>query len=184
VTQDKCFVLDRCLRHALGVMPAGSAVAECGVFKGGTAYLLASILQGRGIPLHLFDTFSGIPESSGCDATAVGDLANTSVESVRRFLKPFDLVDFHPGLIPDTFAGLKEQQFGFVHVDVDTYRTTVHCCEYFWPRLLPGGVMVFDDYVLPGQRQAVDEFFASRTEVPMPMRSGQAMVVRHPRPVQ
>jgi O-methyltransferase len=184
VTQDKCFLLDRCLRHSLRVTTGATAVAECGVFKGGTAFLLASILKSENpeLTLHLFDTFKGIPESSDCDMTAVGDLANTSLESVQDFLRPFPVVVFHPGFIPNTFAGLREQRYCFVHVDVDNYRSTLSCCEYFYPRLLPGGMLICDDYLLPGAKKAVNDFFATKPEVPIPMRSGQCLIVRGNQP--
>lgn len=53
----------------------------------------------------------------------------------------------------------------FVHVDVDLYQSAIDCCKYFYRLLVPGGVMIFDDYgfgTCPGVRLAVDEFFKGR----------------------
>jgi hypothetical protein len=47
-----------------------------------------------------------------------------------------------------------------VHIDVDLYQPYVDSIEFFYPRLLDGGVMVFDDYGsagFMGARKAVDE---------------------------
>ena len=55
--------------------------------------------------------------------------------------------------------------------------------EYVYPRLVPGGCLIFDDYGFPscpGARQAVDELFANRPEVPLCLPTGQALVVKLP----
>ena len=46
---------------------------------------------------------------------------------------------------------------------------TITCLEHAYPRMLPGSVMVFDDYrvsegVYPGADRAVDEFFRDKPE--------------------
>ena len=47
--------------------------------------------------------------------------------------------------------------------------------------MIPGGMIVFDDYGFPscpGARRAVDEAFANRPEVPICLPTGQALVVK------
>ena len=57
-------------------------IAECGVYKGGTAKILAELAPGR--PIHLFDTFEGMPETDPLrDLHSAGDFADTSIGSVR-----------------------------------------------------------------------------------------------------
>ena len=54
-------------------------------------------------------------------------------------------------------------------------------CAFFYPRMAPGGVMVFDDYgapTCPGVQQAVDEFFAGKPERPLYLPTGQAVVCK------
>ena len=56
---------------------------------------------------------------------------------------------------------VESKKFAFVHVDVDLYQPTLDSLKFFYPRLLPGGVIVVDDYgysVFPGAKRAVDEF--------------------------
>ena len=38
-----------------------TAMAEVGVYKGGSAWFIAKVADERGVDLHLFDTFTGIP---------------------------------------------------------------------------------------------------------------------------
>jgi O-methyltransferase len=158
---------------------------ECGVYKGGTARMLAEILAAHacpGLKLHLFDTFSGMPETDEkLDIHRKGDFPDTTLEEVRRIIGNPELVEFHPGWIPDTFRDMSDSQVALAHVDVDIYRSIWDCCEFIYPRLKTGGVMVFDDYgfpTCPGARKAVDEFFADKPETPIILQTGQAIVIR------
>ena len=60
-------------------------------------------------------------------------------------------------------------------------------CEFVYPRLVPGGMMVFDDYGFwscPGARMAVDQFFAEKLERPLALPTGQAIVTKLPVAIQ
>lgn len=181
VSRDRCFVLWKTLQQALRL--PGDFV-ECGVFRGGTALLEAQTLQGLalGRRLHLFDSFAGIAETPGeIDRFQRGDFSNTSAEAVARLLEPYPFVRIHAGFIPGTFAGLKIDSIAWAHIDVDTYQSVHDCISYIYPRLVPGGFMIFDDYGFPscvGARLAVDEAFARLPEVPLCLPTGQCLVVK------
>jgi hypothetical protein len=69
-------------------------------------------------------------------------------ESVPRF------VEEHPGL-----------RICLLHVDCDLYRPTKTALEVLWPRVVNGGVVIFDDYGIrpwEGESTAVDEYFADK----------------------
>jgi O-methyltransferase len=158
---------------------------ECGVYKGGTARMLAELVRRHGAPgvrLHLFDTFAGMPETErAVDFHREGDFSDTSLEAVKRAVGNEERVEFHPGWIPESFRELPEAPIALVHVDVDIYRSVWDCCETIYPRVQPGGAMVFDDYGFPtcaGARKAVDEFFAGKPEFPIVLGTGQALVIR------
>jgi len=76
---------------------------------------------------------------------------------------------------------MEAERFCFVHVDADIYRSVLDACAFFWPRLSPGGVLVFDDYGFescPGAKRAVDEYFAGAMDRPWYLPSGQCVVVK------
>lgn len=152
-------------------------VAECGVYKGGTARILAELLPDR--PLHLFDTFAGMPGTDPKrDLHRGGDFADTSVASVREYLSAFRNVDIVAGLIPDSFQVVGNRTFSFVHIDLDIYAAIKAACEFFYPRMTPGGILLFDDYGFPscpGARAVVDEFFSDKREVLLVMPTGQCV---------
>jgi O-methyltransferase len=153
-------------------------VAECGVYKGGTAKLLAELAPDR--PLHLFDTFCGMPETDpGRDLHQAGDFADTTLESVRAYLSGHANVNCVAGMIPESLYGVRDRKFSFVHVDLDIYSSIKVACEFFYPRLEGGGVLLFDDYgypSCPGGRAAVDEFFADKPETKIVLVTGQCSV--------
>lgn len=154
--------------------------AECGVYKGGTARILAEIQPDR--PLHLFDTFEGMPETDPArDLHKRGDFADTSEISVREYLSGFENVNVVPGLVPDSLAIVGGRRFSFVHIDLDIYSAIKSACGFFYPRMDPGGILLFDDYGFPscpGARAAVDEFFDDKPEAPMVMPTGQCWIQR------
>lgn len=117
------------------------------------------------------------------DRFRAGDLGTTSVEDVRRLLSPFPFVELHVGFVPDTFQGLAVDRIAWAHVDLDIYQSVLDAIDFIYPRLSPGGYLMFDDYAFPscaGARRAVDEAFRDRPEVPLCLPTGQALVVKLP----
>lgn len=180
VDHARCYVLHRFAKQA-SVLPGD--LAEVGVYKGGTAKLLAltTALHAKKT-VHLFDTFAGMPPADGAvDCHHQGDLGDTSLEAVRRHLRDCNNVRFYEGFFPDTAGAVENLRFCLVHVDADIYNSVKDSCAFFYPRLEKGGIMVFDDYGFPscpGARKAVDEFFADKPECPVYLPSGQCVVLR------
>lgn len=158
------------------------AMAEAGVFKGGSARL---ICENKGdVALHLFDVFEGL---QGEAAGASGEVAEVrdhfgSVHGnraeVERLLEPFPNVHFHPGFFPDSAAGLEELRFSFVHLDLDLAGPTQSALEYFHPRLIPGGFLIGDDYDDPHLRRCFEAYFEARPDTVMELPWSQVMVIR------
>lgn len=184
VKEDRCYILHRFARHCAHL---DGDYAECGVYKGGTAFLTALSLSGGGPPtkqLHLFDTFAGMPDEANTDDSGhkQGDFGDTNLNDVKNYLQEFSFISFYPGLIPQTFASIAEKTFAFAHIDVDLYQTSLDCCRFFYDRMTSGGAMIFDDYGFPGyklaQKLAVDEFFSDKPEEPIALRTGQCLVIK------
>lgn len=152
---------------------------ECGVFTGGSASFIANVMEGSGKTLHLFDSWEGLPELSEHDHVHFkGEFSNTSLDEVKKTVG-HDFVQYHKGWIPETFT--VEGPIAFAHIDVDLYQSVKDCCEYIYPRMTLGGVMLFDDYghyTCPGAREAVDEYFTDKRSVPLPLVTGQAVVFK------
>lgn len=130
--------------------PANS-FAEVGVYRGGSAEALAPITRRKGVMLFLYDTFEGMPFADDDDKHRPGDFSDTSLEHVKRNIP--DAI-FRPGLFPNT---LMDWPLGFVHCDVDQYRSTRSVVKYLWPLIVPGGAIWFDDVELEPAKRAIYE---------------------------
>ncbi len=175
-----CWTLAQMLAQALH-LPGD--VMEAGVYRGGTAKLLKDGMRGANDrQLLLFDSFEGMQAArDGLDRHRAGDFADTSLEAVQALVGDEDFIVYRKGWIPETFAGLEDRRLAFVHIDLDLYQSILDCLAFVYPRLSPGGVLVFDDYGFascPGARRAVDEFFGSKPERPLGLQTGQALVIK------
>ena len=133
-------------------------VAEIGVARGGSAKILANIFPNKKI--HLFDTFQGLPHDDILSGTVIGDFSE-SESTARETLSKFDNIEINVGVFPETVNLENTNNYSFVHLDADTYKSTMDGLIYFYPRMNKGGVILIDDYMfdeLPGVTLAVLEF--------------------------
>ena len=155
------------------------SVAECGVYRGGTALLFAR-LKPESKRLYLFDTFGGMPETDPeKDFHRAGDFSDTSLARVQNLLRDCADVVFLPGFFPATAKGLEQETFSLAHCDMDIHSSVLDFCRFFYPRLVRGGVMVFDDYgyqSCPGAKAAVREFCTEQSIFEIYLPTGQAIV--------
>lgn len=153
-------------------------MAEVGTYNGGSAKIICEVKGDT--PLHLFDTFQGIPEVEEIDEGlfAVGMYA-ASLETVRNYLKDYQNVFFYKGIFPATATPVEGKTFSFVHLDVDTYKSTLSCLEFFYPRMKRGGIILSHDYLnAAGVTKAFDEFFEKKPEPVIMLTGRQCLTVK------
>jgi O-methyltransferase len=181
VSADRSYVLYSLAQQAATI---GGEFWECGVFRGGTARLLADVIEQsrRDIVLRLFDTFGGMPETDPTyDIHRAGDFRDVSMKDVEKVVGRRSFVRFHPGVIPQTFSQVPTAGIALAHIDLDIYRSILDCLDHVYPRLMAGGFAVFDDYGFsscPGARAAVDLFLRDKPERPLVLPTGQAILFR------
>ncbi|MEO8183033.1 MAG: TylF/MycF/NovP-related O-methyltransferase [Deltaproteobacteria bacterium] len=150
-------------------------IVECGVYKGASLLRFLSFRELLESPdsrkLIAFDAFGRFPETADSEDTAFierfaqagGD--GISVAELRRILthKGFRNTELVAGdinrTLPDYVKAHLELRIALLHVDVDCYEPTVTILEQLFDRMVPGGLVVFDDYgKVAGETRAVDEF--------------------------
>lgn len=146
--------------------PYTGIFAEIGVYKGGSAWHLAQL----GRELHLFDSFTGMPVANPDDEHKIGDFSDTSAEAVAAAIPAAILhVGTFPATLPDGLTG-----FAFVHVDCDQYASVRDCIIDLAPRMVSGGIMLFDDWhCTNGATKAISEAFTAIWQTPQ----GRAFVI-------
>ena len=145
-------------------------IVECGVWRGGNLILARVMCPAR--VCWLYDTFDGMTNPSQWDVTrkgttvhvgktvipieeVIGNFKRTTTfdPSKLRFVKgPVEITLLDKRNLPDRIALLR--------LDTDWYHSTKAELTALWPRLVPGGVLIIDDYGhWLGARKAVDEYF-------------------------
>lgn len=170
------------VRHVVATGVPGDLV-ECGVWRGGSAMVMAATLQELGVAdrdLYLFDTFTHMPLPGEHDVDVFGQHAGeyydvASESEAFRYLSlaavqdavastgfPRERTHFVQGMVEDTIPGQVPDGIALCRLDTDWYESTAHEMEHLYPRLAPGGVLIIDDYGhFQGSRKAVDEYVAA-----------------------
>lgn len=153
-------------------------VVECGTWRGGMAAGIATI-GGRRRDYFFFDSFAGLPPAGNEDgadakrwqATRDGrpdhDNCFASRAEFDRTIAtvqlPSERLHIFEGLFADTFQIAKVPPIAVLRLDADWYASTLLCLETFWDRLLPGALVIIDDYYAwEGCRKAIHFFLAQR----------------------
>jgi len=154
-------------------------IAEVGVFKGGSAKIIAELKGNKN--LHLFDTFEGLPDLSEYDDSTQfhkGDYI-ASFQDVKNYLNKYPQVYFYKGLFPATAESIKKNKFSFVNLDVDIYESTLDCLNFFYSRMTKGGIIISHDYSSStGVKKAFDDFFKDKSEIILELTGTQCMVIK------
>ncbi|MGO8926068.1 MAG: TylF/MycF/NovP-related O-methyltransferase [Limisphaerales bacterium] len=167
-------------------------MAELGVFRGLSARLIHHYLPER--KLYLFDTFTGFDERDvKAELAATGHktertaFSQTGVKNALANIAPLNSnVEVLPGFFPESApAFLARQKFAFVHLDADLHDPILAGLSFFYSKIVPGGFILVHDYnSWLGARKAVTDFFRDKPETPIPMpdKSGSALILKLARP--
>jgi len=125
-------------------------ILEVGVWRGGTGFIMAEAnRKGKGRVI-LADTFSGVVNAGDQDTLYKGgEHSDVGIADVETLFSSNGLTQWE--IIQGVFPGSASQRHNEVklklcHIDVDTYISARDSFTWAWPRMLTGGVMVFDDY--------------------------------------
>jgi O-methyltransferase len=131
-------------------------VIEIGVWRGGTGALIAHKVQNVAPDrtVYLCDTFIGVVGSGPRDTRYKGgEHADTSIDTVHDLIARMGLNNTRllVGMFPQETGGkVTAGKLALVHIDVDVHDSAKWCFEWAWPRMVPGGAVVFDDYGFHG----------------------------------
>ncbi|QQM24580.1 class I SAM-dependent methyltransferase [Rhodococcus sp. P-2] len=137
------------LRHALGLIEIPGMALEFGVASGTTLRIVAEAFTEREGTVAGFDVFSGLPETWRT-GFPVGEFAQESIPEVPG-------AQLVPGLFEDTLPSFLNDESGpvaFLHLDADLYSSTKTVLDLLGDRLVPGSIVVFDEFFnYPGWQQ-------------------------------
>lgn len=152
-------------------------VAECGVNRGEFAYYINKYFSDR--KLYLFDTFEGFSQKDLEAERRFSDDAfnqskfntkdcflSTNIDIVKKRMPYIQQCEFHVGYFPNSAVDVLDE-FCFVNLDTDLYAPILAGLEFFYPQMVPGGVILVHDYFnseLPGVKRAIKDY-EDKTEI-------------------
>jgi hypothetical protein len=158
---------------------ADGAIIECGTWRGGMAAALIEI-GGPCRDYHFFDSFEGLPAPTERDGHQAADWRRNAgtpmaayfdnctatldeFESTIALARPDPArVHIHKGLFESALQGFVPPTIAVLRLDGDWYDSTMICLRKFWSHVLPGGIIIVDDYFAwDGCTRAVHEFLSS-----------------------
>lgn len=127
-------------------------IIEIGVWKGGSASILANAAQNSKI--YLADTFCGVCKSGEMDLYYKGGEHNDTSEkivynllheTVRNYK---DRIKILKGVFPDETGDLisKDERIKLIHIDVDVYKSARDIILWLENKLTDDAFVIFDDY--------------------------------------
>jgi len=156
---------------------------QCGVWRGGTGFLMAEILRqagARGRTVWLLDSFEGMPPVEEIDGPrAIADASDprnplhvdnsrVSLEEVQRTARELGLTghtEFVKGWFDQTLPATRERigPIAVLHLDCD-WHSSVRCClDNLYDQVVAGGFVILDDYYsYDGCAIAVHAFLGER----------------------
>jgi O-methyltransferase len=152
---------------------------ECGVWRGGMSAAIAEILD-KSKTVHLFDSFEGLPlarEIDGKEAldwqsnvSAPGYFNNCRAEETyakqAMALTGYQNYKVYKGWFNKTLPKFQNQKIGILRLDGDWYDSIIECLHNLFPQVIPGGIILLDDYYTwDGCAKAVHDYL-SRTSSP------------------
>lgn len=181
------------------IAPLDGDVVECGVGRGHSLLMLASLVrdEGAGRKIWGFDSFEGFPEPAEEDRShrnpKKGEWGDTQVVEVRNLLLQGALdrefvrsqVTLVKGFFEDSLPKYRGDAIALLHLDVDLYESYLAALRELYPKVVHGGVVAFDEYMgttehlnFPGAQRAIDEYFAGTGRIRRDQISGKYYVVK------
>lgn len=160
---------------------------ECGV---STGFLASAIMHdlgwnGRNKRFWLFDTWEGLDAGEITEAEkAAGRLAwyaDVSFDRVKANFAEFDRVEMVRGSVPASLETVAIEQVCYLSLDMNCVGPEIAAAAHFWPRIVPGGFMLLDDYAYAGyeaQHAAFDGFAAESGFDILTLPTGQGLAIK------
>ena len=165
--------------------------AECGVAEGVTSFFVLSEIDheeklAKKSALYLYDAWADMKDEHLLDSEkhSKGKYKKLSLERTKSNLSNFKTkILFHKGYVPEVLIDSNiPKSICYLHIDLNSSKPTLGALEVFYPRLVKGGIIIFDDYAHSGYEDTkiiVDKFFKGKTGLLQKLPTGQAIYYKN-----
>jgi len=182
---------------AFSAMKLNGDFVECGVNRGVISSAIMEYLDWNRHPhtFFLLDTFNGLdPLTLSEDDLRHGVLDRNktfldsghyveSVKSVKQNFSQWQNIKIIEGSIPHTLSQVDSESIAYLHLDLNCAGPEIAAISFFWNRLLPGAIILLDDYAYRGfesQKRAWDIFAKQNDVLIASLPTGQGLMLKPP----
>lgn len=175
---------------AMQVLPLEGEFVECGVNTGMMSLAICNYLDFNSVNkwFYLFDTYEGIPVEqtrthkerehavghNGLDYFPCYDIA-------RRNFAPYTNTVLVKGRVPESLNRANIGQVSYLSIDMNIEAPERASLEFFWDKLVKGGIILLDDYGFRGyelQHESANEFAKKVGRTILPIPTGQGLLIK------
>lgn len=176
-----------CCWAAWSVRDKEGDFVECGVNRGGLSRTVISYVDFEKLNKRfwLLDTYEGLEgHLISEDERRRGILPGgyePSFEQVMETFGSYPRIEIVRGVIPDTLAQVTATAVCYLSIDMNNAAPEIAAAEHFWDRLVPGGIIILDDYGWKkniNQKLAFDRFAEARNVRVFSLPTGQGLLVK------
>lgn len=162
---------------------------ECGVGEGFTAFFALREILGQNLPkfsMHLYDSWDAMRKDQLLESELINVNKNSELDIniTKKNLSEFiDYIIYHQGYIPESLhSPHAPKSILYLHIDLNSAQPTLSSLQFFYPLLVRGGVILFDDYgwiEYEDTRRKVNAFLHDKSGTLLKLPTGQAIYYHH-----
>lgn len=153
---------------------------ECGVYTGTGIKTVMDYLGGPSFPKTFwgYDTYDYNP----VEGHRFAGQQEGFFETVQQRFANYPQTRLIKGFLPDSFAQGAPERVAYLHIDLNNAPGELAALEVLFDRVVPGGIIVLDDYEWAGvyrsQKKAEDPWFEARGYRVLPLPTGQGLIIK------
>lgn len=153
---------------------------ECGAYTGVGIKTVVDYLGGPLFP-RTFWGYDAFQHDPGMANHAMPAHGAGLFQRVQGKFADYPQVKLIQGLLPQSLAGQSPERIAYLHLDLNQAAAELAVLEALFPRMVPGAVLILDDYEWTGYRKqklAEDQWFQDRQYRVMPLPTGQGLIIK------
>ncbi|MFZ4499970.1 MAG: TylF/MycF/NovP-related O-methyltransferase [Minisyncoccia bacterium] len=160
---------------------------ECGVNTGMIARMIIDYINFESVnkKYYLLDTYTGMSETYSTEKEMIRSekmgYTTDIYGMVKNTFAPFENVIIVRGAVPETLSQVPSSKVSLLLIDMNCLLPEIEALEFFWDKMVPGGLIILDDHGFPGheeQRRGHIDFAARHNTVVLPLPTGQGLIIK------
>lgn len=168
----------------------GGAFVECGVNRGFISSSVMRYLNWNSLNrnFYLFDTFCGFdPAALSLEEKELNymkkskDYYTDCYKEAEQNFSEFKNVTLVRGSVPSTLTQVEIPKISYLSIDMNCVNPEIAAANYFWPKIIPGGMILLDDYAYglsAIQKSAFDQFAREKSVSILSLPTGQGLIIK------